>query len=614
MWPLSIIAVVVTLGLGYIWLTRGFFSALIHLICTIIAGAIAFAAWEPLSYWFLESSSNSGIMSFVAGVSWGLGLMVPFAVSLIVLRLIVDKLLPGNVVLEQKLDYIGGGVCGVFAGVITAGVLVIGLSFFRLDNDVLGSPVQYDHSGAIVRGGGLWVPVDKWTAGLYGSLSERAFRTGEPLAKWHPDLADEGPSIRMSAFDQRGRNTTKRGDFEVKGRFTVGDGGGAKLNELLRDRWDPAKSQRIMDPDKHDYPEGTHLEGFLINFRAGAREKDGKVAMGAGQVHLVLENGSEERMTVYPVAVSSQAEADKPTPARWRYDAPDTFIASAGASADAPMAFEFPCPPGYKPVALYIKGVRHEVEESAVTREPKWKFRGAAERDAMIASGFGQIISTGKGGTITTVAASNIDTSEAVVLKRTPPPGATASSPAQPPQGMRISEMLPFVVQKGVHGNLELDEENNRNIILTGDATLTLDVLQNKGLEKSIQVQRLLTSSDTVIVQLEVGQGTPMSILGKSAESSENPPPALFDTNGTRYEPVGYIYQDETKVVVSYKPGEPITTMTQLPPLSRSRPAQKLTLIFRCSSNVTLKHFGLGNKALVTFDPPMLLDQVQGRR
>src|SRR3954469_17265789 len=105
MWPLSIIAVVVTLGLGYIWLTRGFFSALIHLICTIIAGAIAFAAWEPLSYWFLESSSNSGIMSFVAGVSWGLGLMVPFAVSLIVLRLIVDKLLPGNVVLEQKLDY-----------------------------------------------------------------------------------------------------------------------------------------------------------------------------------------------------------------------------------------------------------------------------------------------------------------------------------------------------------------------------------------------------------------------------------------------------------------------------------------------------------------------------
>src|SRR3982751_2232102 len=117
MW-LSIIAVLVTLGLGFIWLTRGFFSSLIHLICTIIAGAIAFAAWEPVSYWLLESSPTGGIMSFLAGIAWGVGLILPFAVSLIVLRLIVDKLLPGNVVLQQKLDYIGGGVCGVFSGAL----------------------------------------------------------------------------------------------------------------------------------------------------------------------------------------------------------------------------------------------------------------------------------------------------------------------------------------------------------------------------------------------------------------------------------------------------------------------------------------------------------------
>src|SRR5262249_3026843 len=135
MWPLSIIAIVVTLGLGYIWLTRGFFSSLIHLVCTIIAGAIAFAAWEPISYWFLESSPNGGFMSFIAGIAWGLGLVIPFSVSLILLRLVVDKLLPANVVLEPQLDYIGGGVCGVLSGAITAGILVISLSFFRLDSD-----------------------------------------------------------------------------------------------------------------------------------------------------------------------------------------------------------------------------------------------------------------------------------------------------------------------------------------------------------------------------------------------------------------------------------------------------------------------------------------------
>src|SRR5262245_27638306 len=143
MWPLSLIGIIVTLGVGYIWLTRGFFSSLIHLICTIIAGAIAFAAWEPVSYWLLEASPTGGIMQFLGGIAWGVGIIVPFSVSLILLRLIVDKLLPANVVLQQKLDYIGGGVCGVLSGTITAGVLVIGLSFFRLDADVLGSPITY---------------------------------------------------------------------------------------------------------------------------------------------------------------------------------------------------------------------------------------------------------------------------------------------------------------------------------------------------------------------------------------------------------------------------------------------------------------------------------------
>jgi hypothetical protein len=614
MWPLSLIAIVVTLGLGYIWLTRGFFSSLIHMICTIIAGAIAFAVWEPISYWFLEASPTGGFTSFVGGIAWGLGLLIPFSVSLILLRLIVDKCLPANVVLQPRLDYIGGGVCGVMSGTITAGVLVISLSFFRLDSDVLGSPIAYGASSegsSIVRGGGLWVPVDKWTADLYGGLSERAFRTGEPLAKWHPDVSEEGAGIRLSAFEGRGRNTTKTGDFSVRNRFTVGEGGGSKFSDMLKDRWDPIKAQRVVDPNKQAFPEDTHIEGFIVEFKAGAKEKDGKTAIGAGQLHLVLENGSEERMTVYPFAVSSQAEADKPQFARWRYDSDNVFIASTGGGAEAQMAFEFPCPPGYKPVALYIKGVRHDVDSTA-TREAKWKFRSAAERDAMISMNFGQIVSTGKGQT-TTVAAGNIDASEATVLKRLPPPGASASAGLQPPEGMRISEMLPFIIQKGVHGNLELDEENNKNIILRGDATLTLDVLQNKGLEKTIQIQRMLTTPDTVIVQLDVGQGSKTSILGKSEDSGGNPPPALFDTNGTRYEPVGFIYQDETKVIVSFKPGEPITTMSQLPSLSRSRPAQKLTLIFRCSRGVNLKHFGLGNKALVTFDPPLLLDQQQGR-
>src|ERR1051325_8712034 len=204
MYVLNFVAIIVMLGLGYIWLTRGFFSSLLHLTCTIIAAAVAFAAWEPTSLWLLESSPTSGIMSFMAGVSWGIGLLVPFAITLAILRLIVDKLLPANVVLDQKLDYVGGGICGVLIGVLTAGVLALSISYFRVDSSVAGAQIVYaspDKGCSVVRGSGLWIPVDRWTATLYGGLSERAFRTGDPLARWHPDMAEEGASMRLTCFE-----------------------------------------------------------------------------------------------------------------------------------------------------------------------------------------------------------------------------------------------------------------------------------------------------------------------------------------------------------------------------------------------------------------------------
>ena len=39
---MSIVSLLVILGIGYVWVTRGFFSALVHLMCTIIAGAVGY--------------------------------------------------------------------------------------------------------------------------------------------------------------------------------------------------------------------------------------------------------------------------------------------------------------------------------------------------------------------------------------------------------------------------------------------------------------------------------------------------------------------------------------------------------------------------------------------
>jgi len=116
-------------------------------------------------------------------------------------------------------------------------------------------------------------------------------------------------------------------------------------------------------------------------------------------------------------------------------------------------------------------------------------------------------------------------------------------------------------------------------------------------------------------VQVDVSANTRTSLLGRSVATAEQVlPPVLVDTNGDRYQPVGYYYQDESKVEVSFEPGQPIQALSQLPSLSRSRPAQRLTLIFRVSFGRSIQYFALGNKVVVRFDPPMLLNQAQGGR
>ena len=282
---------------AYMWVLRGFFSALIHLVCTVIAGAVAFGVWEPLSYWILESAPTSGVGSHLTGMAWGIGLIVPFGLTLAILRLVVDKMLPANVVISQQLNYVGGGLCGILAGVLTAGIVAPGLSFFRIPE--FSPSLRYANQGNLERAGALWVPVDKLTGRFYGMLSETSFRTSEPLARWHPFVHEEGGSLQLSAFEGKNRNTTRPSDFDVVARFQVGEPGKANFASLLTDQWHPGVTQKVRDLDGNDFPANTHIEMFVVNFKAGAKEKEGKVSVGSAQVRLLLENQEGERMVVH---------------------------------------------------------------------------------------------------------------------------------------------------------------------------------------------------------------------------------------------------------------------------------------------------------------------------
>ena len=118
------------LGMGYMWLSYGLFSAFIHLIAVICAGALALAIWEPFTLGVL--------MDLNAHLAWGVGLLAPLGILLLLIRVGTDKAVPDGIKLPRLVDTIGGAVFGLISGVLTAGLIVIGLGFLPLAPGTIG--------------------------------------------------------------------------------------------------------------------------------------------------------------------------------------------------------------------------------------------------------------------------------------------------------------------------------------------------------------------------------------------------------------------------------------------------------------------------------------------
>lgn len=587
---MNIFAILVIAGIAYLWMTRGFFSAVLHMCCTLVAGAIAFGLWEPLSLMIIDKSPT-GFLSVIRDSAWSIGLIMPFAISLAILRPIVDKALPLNAQTESLANYIGGGLCGVVAGVITSGIVVLGVGMLRMDSNMWGyQTVRVGGRGSIETGSQkLIIPADRIVAGLYGQLSKTSLSTSEPLAKWYPEMADVPSSIRMTSGDGKDRNTLSPKDVSVFSRYTLGkDRAGGALTDLLRDAWNPGANQLVFDPEGAAYPPDSYIEGFVIGFQPGAREKHGAIVVGNAQVRLLVEDARNpedvKHKTLYPIAVATRAAADQVMFARFRLDS-QIYIAAAGAGADTKMAFEFVIPPGFEALALYVKNAR-------ITPTPVVDaYASAEERDQGILNGsvFGTEVSPPPIGR---------------------PPGPTPPGGPLPPHevGLNISNALGKTIQKGQERGLDLDGQ----VIIDGEATFAPTELKRSGeVASALRVDTFLTTADTAIVQIDVGASSAQSILGKTRALAEAVmPPFIVDTTGTRYQAVGYVYEDRDIVKVRFTPGNPIRGLAELPErLTRSRTDQKCTLIFRVNVGTSVNKFMLGEETVNEFGPYLIQSQ-----
>jgi len=371
-------------------------------------------------------------------------------------------------------------------------------------------------------------------------------------------------------------------------RFTVGKGANAPASQIFSDFLNPG-TQQITMLDGSTPPAGSYIEGFLINFLAGAKEDFGQVVVGKGQIRLVAHNSAGEGVTLYPIAVTSQARSGSTDFGRFRFDG-EFYIASVGGATQAPMAFEFAVPAGYEASALYVRNIRHEISGN-----PDREFADASARDIAIQTGELLI------GDVT----ANLNFAHAQIIN------------AQNAEGIDITNRMAnrVVLQKGNTPGLEVNEDN---LIVNGEGVFNPGDVAGRGLDRNLRIDKLFVTKDTNIIQVQVtGDPTliPTSYFSTSAapDLRTDVAPRLIDAKGQVYVAVGFIYEDANKVQVRYTPGRPMRGLDEADALVRSRDDQVMYLIFRPSIGVEIKHFAIGDTVLATFEPPVVLEAARGR-
>jgi hypothetical protein len=203
----SIIMIFLVGAIAYFHYVQGFFSATLSAVFATIAAVVA-VGWH-------ESVVESLLAGRYADQANAMAVCVMFGVVYLVLRLVTDKFVYGNVRLPVLADKIGAGVMGVIVGLLATGVIsyaaqslpmpptVAGYGRMDIAGERSGFAVPplpgkqqsrdgyvYDEIAADALTGqqsGMFLPVDEFVLGAVSMMSEGSLARAQPVKRVHPD-------------------------------------------------------------------------------------------------------------------------------------------------------------------------------------------------------------------------------------------------------------------------------------------------------------------------------------------------------------------------------------------------------------------------------------------
>ncbi|MSR17907.1 MAG: CvpA family protein [Phycisphaerales bacterium] len=517
----NVAVVAITLLIAYWWGHEGLFSSILHFFCVVLAGAIALAVWEPLVVGFMLK--GSGFDDF----AWGVGLALPFVISLVLLRLICDKFIPGNLNFPSWASWSFGTLVGLGSGILTTGILLIAIGFTQSHVELLGFigwARNQESAGAPGKNGAQWIPVATWTDLFYRFLSKGALAPGgkDSLANTYPDLPRMALSLHRDTFLEGQCKTsvvpsavTIRG-LETDPTFTAGKSQGAY--------------------------------GVHVRFASEAFDKGTSLTLSASQVRLIKRGTAKTKPVVEFPTAFIETTGSAANIGTFQFDDLNNYASTVSGASETDVILVFPSDPfADAPDFIEIKGVRFPLPP-------------AQNSVAGLASALG--------GESTRIPEEEL--------------AKFSNAPVIPADQLRIDDAMELTLSKNEIGNqILIVPRNDVNYLADGYAEFQLGDSRSAG--KSLRVQRILAKPGTLIVKLEVSRGKSRVDLDQlrkdlraSADASEV---RLIDQAGGAFYPIGYIRTTQKNKIFKIDSVKYLKTLGEIPPLPGSG-TDTLVLLF----------------------------------
>jgi uncharacterized membrane protein required for colicin V production len=209
----SLIVLIIVGVVGYWHYVQGFFSSVLSAILTVFAALIAVG--------YFETVTDMALGGRAAEYAHGMVLIALFSLSYLLLRVVFDKLVPGNVRMPSTLDKVGAGAMGVVAGLFCAGIFAISAQQLPFDSSIMmfsryatgatrevtvptggqsrnaeiwgelatgRAPITDNDGFADDERQSLWIPADEVVLGLMNRVSDGGTLSNHrPFVEIHPD-------------------------------------------------------------------------------------------------------------------------------------------------------------------------------------------------------------------------------------------------------------------------------------------------------------------------------------------------------------------------------------------------------------------------------------------